>query len=89
MTMAMLKMMGVFSELERNLTIERIQSGIANARHEGVQLGRPYNTLDKVPKKVMEYFPMYLDGKINKSDYARMCGIARSTLYRYIRLMDV
>ena len=38
------------SELERSLTIERIQAGLARARREGKRLGRPRVTEDKVSK---------------------------------------
>lgn len=38
---AMVSMCGVFAEFERCLTVERIRSGLARARSEGKQLGRP------------------------------------------------
>jgi len=87
MTEAMLKIMGVFSELERKMTIERIVSGLNNARAKGVRLGRPKKTVNEVPKKVVEMFPLLRDGRISKTDYAKMCGITRQTLYNYIALM--
>jgi len=87
MTEAMLKIMGVFSELERNMTIERIRSGIANARAKGVRIGRPRMAAAQVPKKVVELFPLYQDGKICKADYARICGVCRTTIYKYISLL--
>jgi len=87
MTTAMLKMMGVFAELEREMTIERIKSGVANARAKGVRLGRPKLTADQVPKKAIDMFPLYKDGKICKTDYARLCGVCRTTIYRYIELL--
>jgi DNA invertase Pin-like site-specific DNA recombinase len=87
MVEGMIKIMGVFAEMERNMTIERTLSGLANARAKGVRLGRPPKTINSIPKKVLEYFPMYKEGKINKSDYARVCGISRPTLYKYIEIM--
>ena len=41
MTEGMLKMMGVFSELERNMISQRVKSGLKNAKAKGKQLGRP------------------------------------------------
>ena len=41
MTEGMLKMMGVFSELERNMISQRVKSGLQNAKAKGKQLGRP------------------------------------------------
>ena len=38
---AMFQMMGVFAEFERSMIQERVRSGLARARSEGKQLGRP------------------------------------------------
>ena len=37
----MFQMMGVFAEFERSMIQERVRAGIARARSEGKQLGRP------------------------------------------------
>jgi len=87
MTEAMLQMMGVFSELERNMAIDRVKSGLANARAKGVQLGRPKIRAEDVPKKVREMWPLYQDGLISKTDYAKLCSVSRPTLYKYILLL--
>lgn len=87
MTEGMIKMMGVFSEMERNLTAERVRSGIKNARAKGVRLGRPRMRADDVPKKVLEYFELYKAGHINKAGLARLCGVSKPTIYKYIALL--
>src|SRR5215831_2338873 len=38
---AMFQMMGVFAEFERTIIQERVRAGLARARSEGKQLGRP------------------------------------------------
>ncbi len=38
---AMFQMMGVFAEFERSMLRERVNAGLARARAEGIQLGRP------------------------------------------------
>jgi DNA invertase Pin-like site-specific DNA recombinase len=38
---AMFQMMGVFAEVERAMIQERVRAGLARARSEGKQLGRP------------------------------------------------
>jgi DNA invertase Pin-like site-specific DNA recombinase len=38
---AMFQMMGVFAEFERSMLKERVMAGLARARAEGTQLGRP------------------------------------------------
>ena len=87
MTEGMLKMMAVFSEIERNLIIERVRSGIANAKAKGVRLGRPSVTAASLPKCVIDNFPVYQAGYISKKDYAKLCEVSRPTLNKYIALM--
>ena len=86
-TQAMVKMMGVFAEMERNITIERIRSGIAYARAKGIRLGRPRTTIKDIPKKVLYFFSKYKNGELSKADYARICNISRPTLYKYLAII--
>ena len=44
---AMFQMMGVFAEFERAMIRERVKSGIARARAQGVKFGRPRIAADK------------------------------------------
>ncbi|MDO4535737.1 MAG: recombinase family protein [Clostridium perfringens] len=87
MTDGMLKMMGVFAEMERNMISERVKSGVANARAKGKVVGRPALKLSDIPKKVKEIYELYNDGAISKSDFAKMCGISRPTLDKYIKVI--
>lgn len=84
MTEGMVKMMGVFAEMERNMIVERVKSGLANARAKGVRLGRPALTANDLPPKFFDYLPLYQSGHVNKTDFARLCGVSRPTLYKYI-----
>ena len=85
--LAMLQIMGVFSELERNLTSDRINSGLAQAKSKGVKLGRPPLTAACVPVNVRDYFGSYLDGNITVSEFAKLTGLSRPTIYKYIKLL--
>jgi len=87
MTEGMVKMMGVFAEMERNMIVERVKSGIKNARAKGVRLGRPPLRPEDIPRKAVDCFALFKAGHISKTDYARLCGISRPTLYKYIALM--
>ena len=49
MTEGMLKMMGVFSELERNIISQRVKSGMQNAKIKGKKIGRPQVTAENIP----------------------------------------
>lgn len=50
MTEGMLKMMGVFSKLERNIIRQRVRSGMANAKDKGVSIRRYKLTIDTLPE---------------------------------------
>lgn len=88
MTEGILKMMGVFSELERNMISQRAKSGMPNAKAKGKLIGRPITTIDNVPVAVIKAYALLKNGKINKSECARMCDISRSCLYKYIRIIE-
>ena len=87
MTDGILKMMGVFAEMEHNMISERVKSGVANARAKGKVVGRPSLKLSDIPKKVIENYELYNNGAISKSDFAKMCGISRPTLDKYIKVI--
>lgn len=87
-TEGMLKMMGVFAELERNMISERVKSGMANARAKGKVIGRPQKTKDDIPSNIINAIKLLKDKKINKSECARMCNISRPTLDKYIKIIE-
>ncbi|WP_340162479.1 recombinase family protein, partial [Clostridium tarantellae] len=88
MTEGMLKMMGVFSEMERNIISQRVKSGMANARANGKVIGRPALTAEDVPKDFLRHYPKYKSKEITKTEFARLIGISRPTLDKYVRLLD-
>ncbi|MBR6622888.1 MAG: recombinase family protein [Ruminococcus sp.] len=87
MTTAFLQIAGVFSELERNMIVDRVRSGMSNARAKGVRLGRPALTVDKIPAKVVALFDRYRNNQLTKTEYAKLCDISRPTLDKYISIM--
>lgn len=87
MTEGMLKMMGVFSEIERNMISQRVKSGIANARSKGKIVGRPQLKIKDIPEKVIDNYKLYENNSISKTDYAKICNISRPTLDKYLQLI--
>jgi DNA invertase Pin-like site-specific DNA recombinase len=87
MTNAFLLLAGVFAELERNMIVDRVRSGMANARAKGVKLGRPALTADKIPSKVVALFDRYRNNQLTKTEYAKLCDISRPTLNKYIAIL--
>ncbi|MCJ7691123.1 MAG: recombinase family protein [Clostridiaceae bacterium] len=88
MTEGMLRMMDVFAELERNMISQRVKSGMANAKAKGKVIGRPTTTIEDVPVAVVKAYRLLKNGKINKSECARMCDVLRSCLYKYIKIIE-
>lgn len=88
MTEAFLQMAGVFAQLERNMTVCRIKSGLSNARAKGVKLGRPLVTADNIPMVFLKHYPKYKSKTINITEFSRLCAMSRTTIYKYISLVE-
>ena len=88
MTEGMLKMMGVFSELERNMISQRVKSGMANAAAKGKAIGRPATTADNIPPAFYKHYPQYKAGKLNKAELARVCELSYPTIYKYLGIVE-
>ena len=88
MTNAFIQMSGVFSELELMVIRERVKSGMANAKAKGRKIGRPTTTKKDIPDIFYKHYPSYLNGSLNISEFARVCGLSRSSIYKYTSLME-
>ena len=88
MSEAFLQMEGVFSQLELSMIRARVRSGVANARAKGSRIGRPQMTIDNIPSNFIRHYPAYRSGQLNVSELARVCGISRTTAYRYLGLLE-
>lgn len=88
MSEAFLQMAGVFSQLELAMIRSRVRSGMANAKAKGKQIGRPQVTVDSIPANFLRHYPAYKNGSLNISELARVCGMSRTTVYKYVGLLD-
>lgn len=88
MTMGMLRMMAVFAQMERDITVQRVKSGMENAKAKGKLIGRPKTTVDNIPMTFYKYYPMFNSGKVNLSEFSRLCGMTRATIYKYLRIVE-
>lgn len=88
MSNAFIQMSGVFAELELGMIRERVRSGMANARSKGVRLGRPQMTKDDIPQIFYRHYPAFAKGELNVSELARVCGLSRNTVYKYVGMME-
>ena len=87
MSEAFLQMAGVFSQLELAMIRARVKSGMANAKTKGKQVGRRPTTKADIPALFYRHYPTYASGKMNVSELARVCGLSRPTVYKYLRLV--
>ena len=87
MSRAFLEMAGVFSSLELAMIRTRIRSGLANSKAKGRKLGRKPTTKDDIPPIFYKHYPAYTSGKMNVSELARVCGLSRPTIYKYLKLV--
>ena len=87
MSSAFLKMAGVFSELELQMIRARVKSGMENAKAKGKPIGRPKTTKDDIPAVFFKHYPALMAGKMNVSELARVCGLSRPTVYKYMKMM--
>ena len=88
MTEAFLQIAGVFSQLELSMIRERVRSGMANAKAKGRQIGRPQITKDDVPAIFLRHYPAYKSGHLNITELSRVCDLSRTTIYKYISLLE-
>lgn len=88
MSEAFLQMAGVFSQLELSIIRARVKSGMANAKAKGIKIGRPQVTADDIPPLFLRHYPSFKSGNLNLSELARVCNLSRTTVYKYISLLE-
>ena len=88
MSQAFIQMSGVFAELELSMIRERVRSGMANAKAKGKRVGRKPTTKEDIPPLFYKHYPAYIARQINVSEFARLCGLSRPTVYKYLRLIN-
>ena len=85
---AFLQMAGVFSQLELAMIRAWVRSGMENARAKGRQIGRPQVSKEDIPSTFLRHYPAYKSKQLNVSELARVCDISRTTVYKYIGLLE-
>lgn len=86
MTQGMIMMWGVFSEMEKAIISQRVKSGMANAAAKGRAIGRPITKIEALPNMFLKHYPKYRDKQINVTEFSRLCGLSRQTIYKYLSI---
>ncbi|HNK14527.1 MAG TPA: recombinase family protein [Nitrospira sp.] len=77
---AILTIMAAFAQLERDTMVERTRAGLAAAAANGRMGGRPRKIGDTDTAKARQL----RDKGIAATDIAKMLGVSRATVYRYL-----
>ena len=87
MSQAFIQMSAVFAELELSIIRARVKSGMANAKEKGRRIGRPHTTKDDIPAIFYKHYPSFASGQMNVIELARICGLSRPTVYKYLKMV--
>jgi DNA invertase Pin-like site-specific DNA recombinase len=82
---AMLQMMSVIAELERNLLADRVKEGIAASRRRGVTVGRPRISQEKLDIAIR----MYQSGDYSVKEILATNQISSGTFYREVNRLKL
>ena len=88
MSQAFIQMSAVFAELELSIIRARVRSGMQNAKAKGKKVGRKPTTKDDIPAVFYKHYPTFAAKKMNVSELARVCGLSRPTVYKYLRMIE-
>ncbi len=78
--------MGALAEFERDLIRERTNAGLAAARARGRKGGRKREFSPAAVRKAQE---RYDKGELSVTEIARLAGVSRQTLYRYLEIDSI
>lgn len=78
---AMFQMMAVIAQLERDLTVQRVNEGLAAAVKRGKKLGRP----KKSPEELEHAIALYNSDKYPIKDIEKLSGVSKSVLYKELQ----
>ncbi|WP_434108561.1 recombinase family protein [Levilactobacillus brevis] len=82
---AMLQMMSVIAELERNLLADRVREGIEASRKRGVKMGRPRIAQEKLDVAIR----MYQSGDYSVKEVLEAAQISSGTFYREVNRLQL
>ena len=88
----LIEVLGAIAEEERNKIRQRQAEGIQEALKKGVKFGREKRSIDTLPKDFEKIYRRLKSksskGTLTNEEGAKLLGITRMTLYRYIKLYE-
>lgn len=77
------------AEFERDLISERTKAGLESARARGRTGGKPKGLSQQAEATACAAETLYKEGKLSVNQISKQLGIAKNTLYKYLRYRDV
>lgn len=89
----LLGIFGAVAEMERETIQERVLEGVERCKATGETktgrwFGREEKTVEDLPKNFYKYYDQLDNKQITKVEMAKLLGIGRATLYRWIKLYE-
>lgn len=81
-----LQMTGIFSQLA--MIRVRVKSGMENAKAKGKKIGQRSTTKEDIPANFLKHYAIFMEGKMNVLELARVCGLSRPTVYKYMKMIE-
>ena len=83
----MLTVFSALAQLEREVTRERADEGIREAKKRGVYTGRKPREIDQIKFEVL--YVRWRDGKISAVSIMKELGISSPTFYRRVKKWEI
>ena len=65
----------------------RVKSDVADARAKGNVGGRTSLTIKDIHQYLIDTHKLFESGAISKTNYAKICGVSRPTLNKYLKVI--
>lgn len=87
----LLAVFGGVAEMERETIQERVLQGVEKCKvtgktKTGKWFGREEKKADDLPREFKKYYKKMINKEISKVEMAKLLGVGRATLYRWIKL---
>lgn len=75
--------------MSQTLIIPEVFADAVNAKlSKGKHIGRREVTKDDIPQIFMRYYSQYKSKEINVTELSKLCDMSRTTVYKYIRILE-
>ena len=77
-----------FFEFLHTVSASAVAKNVNSCKVSVARIGRPPLTKDEIPQAFYRHYPAYMNGQLNVSELARVCDLSRTTVYKYIELLE-